>query len=105
GIWSSAMARTKWHSGTSRCGTSQTLISGPEVRSRRRISSCTTTRRARSRERVGGPATAQAAWVDAFLAHTKEANVPVDFASTHVYGNDSAEDVFGTHENIPRTQM
>jgi xylan 1,4-beta-xylosidase len=62
-------------------------------------------KRVSPRLRVGGPATAQAAWVDAFLAHTKEANVPVDFASTHVYGNDSAEDVFGTHENIPRTQM
>jgi xylan 1,4-beta-xylosidase len=29
----------------------------------------------------------------------------VDFVSTHVYGNDSATDVFGTHEQIPRTQM
>jgi xylan 1,4-beta-xylosidase len=29
----------------------------------------------------------------------------VDFVSTHVYGNDSASDVFGTHEQIPRTQM
>jgi xylan 1,4-beta-xylosidase len=57
------------------------------------------------RLRVGGPATAQAAWVDRFLAHCKEKSVPVDFASTHVYGNDKAEDVFGTHENIPRTQM
>lgn len=54
---------------------------------------------------VGGPATAQAAWVDRFLAHCKEKNVPVDFASTHVYGNDRTEDVFGTHENIPRTRM
>jgi len=57
------------------------------------------------RLRVGGPATAQAAWVDRFLAHCKEKNVPVDFAATHVYGNDRAEDVFGTHESIPRTQM
>jgi xylan 1,4-beta-xylosidase len=57
------------------------------------------------RLRVGGPATAQAAWVDRFLAHCKEKSVPVDFASTHVYGNDKAEDVFGTHENIPRTRM
>jgi xylan 1,4-beta-xylosidase len=62
-------------------------------------------KRVSSRLRVGGPATAQAAWVDRFLAHCKEKNVPVDFASTHVYGNDKAEDVFGTHENIPRTQM
>jgi xylan 1,4-beta-xylosidase len=57
------------------------------------------------RIRVGGPATAQAAWVDKFIAHTASANVPVDFVSTHVYGNDKAEDVFGTHEDIPRTQM
>ena len=58
-----------------------------------------------SRLRVGGPATAQAAWVDRFIRHTVENNVPVDFASTHVYGNDSSEDVFGAHEAIPRSQM
>jgi xylan 1,4-beta-xylosidase len=29
----------------------------------------------------------------------------VDFASTHVYANDTAQDVFGTQENIPRDQM
>jgi len=57
------------------------------------------------RLRVGGPATAQAAWVAAFLKHCAENKVPVDFASTHVYGNDKAEDVFGTHEEIPRNQM
>ena len=62
-------------------------------------------KRVAPRLRVGGPSTAQAAWVDRFLAHCKEKNVPVDFASTHVYGNDKAEDVFGTHENIPRTRM
>jgi xylan 1,4-beta-xylosidase len=55
--------------------------------------------------RVGGPATAQAAWADRFLAHCKENNIPVDFVSSHVYGNDKAEDVFGTHENISRNEM
>jgi xylan 1,4-beta-xylosidase len=55
--------------------------------------------------RVGGPATAQAAWVDAFIRHCTEKNIPVDFVSTHVYGNDSAADVFGTTENIPRDKM
>jgi xylan 1,4-beta-xylosidase len=54
---------------------------------------------------VGGPSTAQAAWVDAFLAHAKSANVPVDFVSTHVYANDQAKDVFGTNEDIPRDVM
>ena len=62
-------------------------------------------KRVSARLRVGGPSTAQAAWVDSFLAHCKEKNVPVDFASSHVYGNDKAEDVFGTHENIPRNEM
>ena len=55
--------------------------------------------------RVGGPATAQAAWVDAFIRHCVEKHIPVDFASTHVYANDTARDVFGTQENIPRDQM
>ena len=57
------------------------------------------------RLRVGGPATAQAAWISAFIRHASENNVPLDFVSTHVYGNDSAKDVFGTDETIPRTQM
>ena len=57
------------------------------------------------RLRVGGPATAQAAWADAFIKHCADEKVPVDFVSTHVYGNDKSEDVFGTSENIPRNQM
>jgi xylan 1,4-beta-xylosidase len=55
--------------------------------------------------RVGGPATAQAAWVDAFLAHCTQNHIPFDFVSTHVYGNDTAQDVFGTSETIPRREM
>jgi xylan 1,4-beta-xylosidase len=62
-------------------------------------------KRVSARLRVGGPSTAQAAWADKFLAHCKEKNVPVDFVSTHVYGNDTAEDVFGTHEKISRNEM
>ncbi len=62
-------------------------------------------KRVSTRFRVGGPATAQAAWADRFLAHCKEKKVPVDFVSTHVYGNDTAEDVFGTHEKISRNAM
>ena len=55
--------------------------------------------------RVGGPATAQAAWVSSFIRHTVEQKVPLDFVSTHVYANDTAQDVFGTDETIPHTQM
>ena len=62
-------------------------------------------KRVSSHLRVGGPSTAQAAWVDRFLAHCKENNTPVDFVSSHVYGNDKAEDVFGTHESISRNEM
>ena len=58
-----------------------------------------------SRLRVGGPATAQAAWVDRFIKHCVEANVPVDFVSSHVYANDSSQNVFGTTEQISRRDM
>ncbi|HEY4147201.1 GH39 family glycosyl hydrolase [Pinirhizobacter sp.] len=57
------------------------------------------------RIRVGGPSTAQAAMVPAFLAHVKKENVPVDFLSTHVYGDDTAQNVFKTDEKIPRSDM
>lgn len=38
--------------------------------------------------RVGGPATAGAAWVPEFLAHVKKNGSPVDFVTTHTYGVD-----------------
>jgi xylan 1,4-beta-xylosidase len=58
-----------------------------------------------ARLRIGGPATAQAAWAAEFIQHCVDHNVPVDFVSSHVYGNDGAGDVFGTTEPIPRNQM
>ncbi len=57
------------------------------------------------RLRVGGPATAQAAWVDAMIAHATAQKVPLDFVSTHVYGNDTAQDVFGHAADIPAHGM
>ena len=57
------------------------------------------------RIRVGGPSTAQAAWAAQFLEYCKQNGVPVDFVSSHVYANDTAKDVFGTSEEIPRDQM
>jgi len=62
-------------------------------------------KKANSRIRVGGPSTAQAAWTGDFLRHCKEKNIPVDFASSHVYANDTAKDVFHTDEVIPRDRM
>ena len=62
-------------------------------------------KRADARLRVGGPATAQAAWIPDLIAHCQRERVPLDFVSTHVYGNDTAENVFGTSETIPRADM
>jgi len=57
------------------------------------------------RLRVGGPATAQAAWVGDLIAHATQNHVPLDFVSTHVYGNDSAQNVFHDDRPIPPHQM
>jgi xylan 1,4-beta-xylosidase len=54
--------------------------------------------------RVGGPATAAADWVDAFLAHCAQNNVPVDFVSSHGYADDTVENLFHTQEQIPMNQ-
>ena len=53
------------------------------------------------RLRVGGPATSSAHWVPEFLTHVSKEHVPVDFVSSHGYADDTVEDMFGTHENIP----
>jgi xylan 1,4-beta-xylosidase len=37
--------------------------------------------------RVGGPATAAGEWIEALTAHTREHGVPLDFVSSHTYGN------------------
>ncbi len=55
--------------------------------------------------RVGGPSTAQAAWVGDLIAHATEKNVPLDFVSTHVYGNDSPQDVFHDSRAVAPHQM
>jgi xylan 1,4-beta-xylosidase len=39
------------------------------------------------RLRVGGPASAAAGWIGEFLDHVRDSGAPVDFFSTHVYGN------------------
>jgi xylan 1,4-beta-xylosidase len=57
------------------------------------------------RLRVGGPATAQAAWVSDMIAHAEHDHVPLDFVSTHIYGNDTAENVFHQQRDISPSQM
>ncbi len=53
------------------------------------------------RLRVGGPATSSAHWVPAFIDHVNKEHVPVDFVSTHGYADDTVEDMFRTHDDIP----
>lgn len=51
--------------------------------------------------RVGGPATAGAAWVPEFLAHARDTGTPVDFISTHTYGVDHGYlDEFGVEDRM-----
>jgi len=57
------------------------------------------------RLRVGGPATAQAAWVDDFIRHCAEKKVPLDFVSTHVYANDPPANVFGSDGPVSRDKF
>ena len=58
------------------------------------------------RLRVGGPATAQAAWVGDFIRHCVEKDIPVDFVTTHVYGNDSCARTSCTRtRSIPQSEM
>jgi xylan 1,4-beta-xylosidase len=57
------------------------------------------------RLRVGGPATARTGWVPEFLAYARDKNVPVDFVSTHVYGDDKPIDVFGKDDDTTQQTM
>ena len=51
--------------------------------------------------KVGGPATAGAAWVPEFIEYCAKNNVPVDFASTHSYGvHQGYLDEFGTSGTV-----
>ena len=54
---------------------------------------------------MGGPATAQAAWVDAMIKHCDANHIPLDFVSTPRLRQRQGQDVFGTNENISRDQM
>jgi xylan 1,4-beta-xylosidase len=60
------------------------------------------------RLRVGGPSTAQAAWVGDLLEYCSAQQVPIDFVSSHIYPDDPQKTVFGEgvhysfEEVIPR---
>ncbi|MDQ4076483.1 MAG: beta-xylosidase [Chloroflexota bacterium] len=50
---------------------------------------------------VGGPATSQDKWIEAFLDYCGKNNVPVDFVSTHGYPNDPVASAGGD----PKSQL
>lgn len=56
------------------------------------------------RLRVGGPATAAAAWVDAFLSHVDQNDGLVDFVSSHGYADDTVQNLFGNDQDVPLDQ-
>lgn len=62
-------------------------------------------KRVSTRLRVGGPATAQAAWTGRFIDHCVKSGAPIDFVSTHVYANDTPQDVFGAEGPVNRRTM
>ncbi len=47
------------------------------------------------RIRIGGPATAQVAWIPEFLSYCARREAPVDFVTTHIYPDDPQENIFG----------
>lgn len=53
------------------------------------------------RLRVGGPATAAASWIPAFLRHVSDDRVPIDFVSTHGYADDTVENLFHNDKPVP----
>ncbi len=48
--------------------------------------------------RVGGPATAGNAWIDEFIGHCQDNDVPLDFFTTHHYGVEGVLDQFGERQ-------
>jgi xylan 1,4-beta-xylosidase len=59
--------------------------------------------------RVGGPATAQSAWIAEFLEFCQQHNLPADFVSTHYYPTDAFGEIGADTEtqlaNAPRDVM
>lgn len=53
-----------------------------------------------ARIRVGGPATAAAAWIPDFIQFVAANHVPVDFISTHAYANEPVKRLLGTNQVI-----
>jgi len=54
---------------------------------------------------VGGPSTAQVAWLPAFIEYCASRNVPLDFVSTHIYSGDPQRAIFGKANAWPLEEV
>jgi xylan 1,4-beta-xylosidase len=54
---------------------------------------------------VGGPSTAQVAWLPAFLDSCAAHNVPADFVSTHICASDPQQAIFGKESAWPNDEV
>lgn len=54
---------------------------------------------------VGGPATAQLAWVPDLIRYCANHNVPIDFVSSHIYPQDPQKYIFGKDNLYPFEQV
>jgi xylan 1,4-beta-xylosidase len=67
--------------------------------------SATAIKKVDRRLRVGGPATAMAAWVGDLLGFCASEQVPIDFASTHAYPDDPQAKLFGEGIHYPQEEV
>ena len=54
---------------------------------------------------VGGPATAQLAWIPDLIEYCSQRDVPIDFVSSHVYPSDPQQKIFGKPNMYPFEQV
>jgi xylan 1,4-beta-xylosidase len=54
---------------------------------------------------VGGPSTAQLAWIPDLIDYCAQKDVPLDFVSTHVYPSDPQQKIFGKANMYPFEQV
>jgi len=50
---------------------------------------------------VGGPSTAQVAWIPAFIEYCATHDAPLDFVTTHIYSSDPQQLIFGRANAYP----
>ena len=67
--------------------------------------SATAVKKVDKRLMVGGPSTAQLAWIPDLIQYCVRQDVPIDFVSTHVYPDDPQKLIFGQDHLYPFEQV